>query len=72
MVPVERNAGASNSKRIWKYDRCTPMNNAQFKALTTAPKEQRNNIGGRIIFIHAIVNVPKPIISNNGELPLLR
>jgi len=44
------------------------MYNAQFKALTTAPKQQRNNIGGRIIFIQAIVNVPKPMTSNNGDL----
>jgi hypothetical protein len=43
------------------------MNKAQFNALTNAPKLQRNNIGGRIIRIQAIVNVPKPMASNNRD-----
>jgi hypothetical protein len=67
MVPMERDAGARININIWKYDNFTPIYTAQFNALTIAPKLQRNNIGGRIIRIHAIVNVPKPISSNNGD-----
>jgi len=60
--------------RIWKNDKLNlpVIYNAQFKALTIAPKLQRNNIGGRIIRIQAIANLPKPMGSNNGTLPLLR
>lgn len=43
------------------------MNKAQFKALTRAPKQHRNKIGGRIIRIQAIANVPKPMSSINGD-----
>jgi hypothetical protein len=67
MVPVERDAGARINSNIWKNDNFTPINKAQFSALTIAPKLQRNKIGGRIIRIQAIVNVPKPMASNNRD-----